>query len=176
VITLREMHADELERVRDIDRSEIIRTGYRMESGRLLSMDVNWDDDGWQDGDGEYSFTEMIRDAEHYLELGGTALGAFDGDRLIGFAVYQPRLSSAMGQLAMLYVSDGHRRREIASRLLQKIRDLARGDGSKSLYVSATPTGSAVGFYLRQGFVPTDTPDAALFAKEPEDIHMVLEL
>lgn len=43
-------------------------------------------------------------------------------------------------------------------------------------YVSATPTGSAVGFYLGQGCRLADPGHSALFADEPEDIHLVYAL
>ena len=42
--------------------------------------------------------------------------------------------------------------------------------------MSATPTGSAVGFYLSRGCVLADPPHPQLFAEEPEDIHFVLPL
>jgi hypothetical protein len=45
---------------------------------------------------------------------------------------------------------------------------------SRPVYV-AVPSWT-VEFYLGRGFQPTDQPDAALFALEPEDIHMLLEL
>ena len=44
------------------------------------------------------------------------------------------------------------------------------------MYVSATPSGSAVGSYLKHGFEPTPYPHPELFALEPEDIHMIREL
>lgn len=53
---------------------------------------------------------------------------------------------------------------------------MAHEDGATHLYVSATPTGSAVGFYTSKGFAPTDTPHPDLLAEEPEDIHMILDL
>jgi hypothetical protein len=49
----------------------------------------------------------------------------------------------------------------------------AKKAGAKRMYVSAVPSESAVGFYLSQGFEPTDTPIPALFELEPQDIHMV---
>ena len=52
----------------------------------------------------------------------------------------------------------------------------ARMAGAMALYVSATPSESAVGFYRRAGFKPTDTPHPDLLAEEPEDIHMILAL
>lgn len=38
--------------------------------------------------------------------------------------------------------------------------------------VSATPSGSAVGFYTSRGCRVVDAPHPELFAKEPEDIHL----
>ncbi|MGB2984122.1 MAG: GNAT family N-acetyltransferase [Candidatus Bipolaricaulia bacterium] len=173
---VRTMLADDLARIRDIDRTEEIRIGYRQEGTELIEMSVDWDDAGWREGDGEHSFGEMIRGADHYLSLGGTAIGAFDGDRLAGIAIYRPRLTESMGQLALLHVSSGHRRSGIASLLFAEVLALAQSDGATALYVSATPSESAVGFYHRQGFSPTDKPDPALLAEEPEDIHMTLDL
>jgi GNAT superfamily N-acetyltransferase len=81
-----------------------------------------------------------------------------------------------MANLSALFVSRSQRRRGVAALLTGEVVRLARADGARRLYVSATPSGSAVGFYRSQGFAPTDEPDAALFALEPADIHMVLEL
>jgi hypothetical protein len=44
------------------------------------------------------------------------------------------------------------------------------------MYVSATPTGSAVGFYLSRGCHLADPPHPALLASEPDDIHLVCPL
>jgi len=175
-LIIRRMRADELERIRDIDRSETIRIGHRQEGREIVAFDVNWDDGGWLEGDGEHSFGRMIRGARRQLDLGGTAFGAFDGNRLAGIAIYRPRLTERMAQLALLHVSDGYRRQGIASRLLDEVLSLARRDGAARLYVSSTPTESAVGFYRSKGFAPTDEPDPDLLAEEPDDIHMILTL
>lgn len=176
MLTIRVLGADEVDKMHDIDRAEVIRVGYRVEGDRLVQMEVNWDDDGWREGDGEHSFGAMISGTRWYLDLAGTAFGAFDGERLVGLAVYRPRLRRAMGQLTGLHVSDGYRRQGIASRLFAEVLNLARRDGATELYVSATPSGSAVGFYLHHGFVPTNEPDPTLLEEEPEDIHMTLDL
>jgi hypothetical protein len=54
--------------------------------------------------------------------------------------------------------------------------DIALADGAASIYVSATPTASAVGFYLRQGCRLAHPVHPDLFAAEPEDIHLVRSL
>jgi GNAT superfamily N-acetyltransferase len=175
-LTIRRMENEEIERIRDIDRSEVIRTGYRQKGREIVAFDVNWDDGGWLEGDGEHSFGQMIRGARRQLDLGGTAFGAFDGDRLAGIAIYRPRLTPSMGQLALLHVSGGYRRQGVASHLYDEVARMAHADGATQLYVSATPTESAVSFYKSKGFEPTDSPHPELLAEEPDDIHMVLAL
>ena len=176
MIAIRRLRADEVEKIREIDRAETIRIGYRQAGTELIETDVDWDDDGWVDGDGEHSFGRMIRGAKDLIELDGTAFGAFDDDRLVGIAIYRPRLTETVGQLGLLHVSKGYRRRGVASCRFREVLALARADSARHLYVSATPSGSAVGFYLSKGFAPTDTPHPDLFAKEPDDIHMTLAL
>ena len=53
---------------------------------------------------------------------------------------------------------------------------LARGSGATQMYVSATPTRSAVGFYLSRGCRLAQPVHARLFEEEPEDIHLILDL
>ena len=173
---IRTLEAEELERIRDIDRSESIRVGYRQEGTELRETAVHWDDAGWVEGDGEHSFGQMIQGARELLELGGTAIGAFDGNRLAGIAIYRPRLTDSMAQFGLLHVSRQYRRQGIASALFDEVVRLAHDDSATQLYVSATPTASAVGFYRSRGFSPTATPHPELLAEEPDDIHMVRAL
>ena len=51
--------------------------------------------------------------------------------------------------------------------------EIAAAAGAMSMYVSATPSGSAVGFYMSRGCQLAARPHPALFAKEPEDIHLI---
>ena len=52
----------------------------------------------------------------------------------------------------------------------------ARALGARQLYVSSTPSRHSVDFYLRRGCRPAGEPDPGLFALEPEDIHLELDL
>lgn len=137
-------------------------------------MEVIWDTDTWpEDGPVDFSIKGLLILFTPILEEhGGVLLGAFDGNALVGLAVLRPRLTERMAQLAGLFVSDSHRRQGIARRLAAETYRLAKEAGAAEMYVSATPSGSAVGFYLSEGFMPTDSPHPDLFALEPEDIHM----
>ncbi len=76
-------------------------------------------------------------------------------------------------QLVLLHVSQPHRRSGLAGRLLDAISKHARERGARGLYISATQSESAVGFYLGRGATLAAEPDPNLLAKEPEDIHLI---
>jgi GNAT superfamily N-acetyltransferase len=169
-ITLRHMAGAELGRIEEIDRSEHVTREYAYRHGCLEERSVDLAVPTWsRSGTHEHSVAGNVRVWQPILDRGGTLVGAFDGDTLAGFAIYQPRLAEGMANLAVLHVSRSHRRRGVGSLLAEEVARLARADGARRLYVSATPSGSAVGFYLSHGFEPTDR-------LEPQDIHMILEL
>lgn len=168
------MSPDELDRIGEVDRSEHITREYVQRGATLESRTVDIHAPAWTPtGEGDQSVPGLIADWRPVLERGGTLVGAFVGDRLVGFAIHRPDLAPATSNLTALYVSRDWRRRGVASRLLDEVVGLARSHGAVRLYVSATPNGSAVGFYRRHGFEPTAEPDAAMLALEPEDIHMI---
>jgi hypothetical protein len=85
------------------------------------------------------------------------AVGAFDGDTLVGFGV-----------LAYQWRGD--------HRDYGRVAEEARKRGAKYLFISSTDTRSAVSFYKSNGSQLTDDVDPELFQKEPKDIHMLLRL
>ena len=75
-------------------------------------------------------------------------------------------------QLEMLHVGRDHRDRGLGTRLFEQARALARSWGAAGLYISATPSENTVRFYQRRGAVLLSAPDADLFAREPDDVHL----
>jgi predicted N-acetyltransferase YhbS len=73
-------------------------------------------------------------------------------------------------------VSRQARRRGVAAALWGAAVHEAAQAGAESICVSATPTGSAVGFYLSRGCRLADPVHPALYATEPDDIHLTCSL
>jgi predicted N-acetyltransferase YhbS len=107
---------------------------------------------------------------------GGILLGALDGERTVGLAIVHPAFEPLLAWLAFLHVSRPYRRGGAAQALWNVAADIAVANGAASIYVSATPTESAVGFYLRQCCRLAHPVHPDLFAAEPEDIHLVRSL
>ncbi len=76
-------------------------------------------------------------------------------------------------QLLFFYVSAHKRGQGLGRQLFQLCLRQAAQDGAAGLYVSSIPNKSTVDFYLAQGCRLIEQPDTELFAREPEDIHLV---
>ncbi len=177
MVHIRRMGNSEITRIAEIDRSEHVTLAYRVRDRRLEERHVDWNVPRWcREGNGEHSVQAKVAALSPILDQGGAMWGAFDQDRLVGVAILRPHLTEDMAQLAFLHVSKGYRRRGIATGLTQQASKLAREIGAKRLYVSATESESAVGFYRSQGFELAEEVHPELYALEPEDIHMVKAL
>ena len=171
------LEPDAIERLAEIDRSEHITRAYELTAGTLTQVVVDWQVPNWlTEGDGDHSLFEQIAFCRAHLDKGGLLLGALHEDLLAGIAVFRPELRANMAQLAFLHVSREYRRQGIAKRLMAEACQIARSAGARQMYISAAPSASAVGFYISQGCELAEQVDPELYALEPDDIHLILEL
>ena len=174
-IRYRDLDPAEFPLIAGIDRAERIEGVYRVEHGALVYVEAPQRAASWSKED----VADRLARLRPLLEAGGRVLSAWDGDGLVAFASLE---TSGVGgeprvmELDMLYVTTTHRGHGIGRVLTERIAEIARGRGARSLYVSATPTKGTVEAYLRMGARLLETPDPTLFAREPEDIHMALAI
>jgi ribosomal protein S18 acetylase RimI-like enzyme len=177
VISYRTMHKSELSRLAEIDRTEVIRVGYEVRDGELVEKAVVWDTPNFlPDGEGEHTVAEQIAFCESHMGRDAIAIGAFEGEALVAIGVLTPNIRPEMDQFSYLHVSASHRRKGIASAITRHLFEHTLARRSKRVYVSATPSQSAVGFYKSFGFDLVEEPLPELYGLEPDDIHMILEL
>ena len=168
---IRELERGEITDVWSLDRAEVIENLYRHERGALVLRPERHDVKGWPPGEPELYGPILLDCFDH----GGTFHGAFEGGTLIGVSVQDSRFMGREAdqlQLKFLHVSQRHRRGGLGRALFEKSVARARELGARRLYISATPSENSVHFYLRLGCRVTNEVDAALFALEPEDIHL----
>ena len=169
---IRPLDLAELRRAQEIDVTEDGTTVLVQAGRQITARPETWSRpprsaEGWGGFEGRW---------RAFLPDHGAALSAWEADRLIGIATLRRGVRPGTDQLEALFVDRAHRRRGVASALVAGIERLAREGGARRLYVSATPSESAVGCYLGRGFRPTDEPIPELFELEPEDIHLTLDL
>jgi GNAT superfamily N-acetyltransferase len=167
----RRLRRDEVELVWTIDRSEVHHHIYELRAGQLVRTAKYFEIPGWRP-DAAAKETPVLLDC---FDRGGTFLGVFDAEALIGIGVLEIARVGRAGdqmQLAYLYVSRAHRGRGVGTQLFDAAVSFARQAGANGLYVSATPTENTVNFYLNRGCVIAPEPDPELLAAEPYDIHL----
>ncbi|UCC92646.1 MAG: GNAT family N-acetyltransferase [Thermoplasmata archaeon] len=174
-ISYRELAPNELERVEEIDRTELITHIYYMRDGELVLEEERYDMKDWPPG----RLPEIKEHLHSCLAEGGSAWGAFDGERLVGIGALDGRWYGGRGRtldMYFLHVSDGYRHRGIGRKMVELAKGRAREMGAERLFVSGLPSLNTIRFYMSVGFDIAEDVDPRLYAREPEDIHMDLEL
>jgi predicted N-acetyltransferase YhbS len=172
---MRLLARDEVELIWTIDRSETHHHVYRVRQGQLVRVPYHFEVPGWRQEDVEPETAKLL----DCFDRGGSFLGAFDGDPLVGIAVVDSaRVGRARDQIQLfyLYVSRAYRGLGVGKRLFDAALTVARDAGATALYVSSTPTENTVDFYLARGCVLAPEPDPRLLAAEPDDIHLIRPL
>ncbi|TVX96294.1 GNAT family N-acetyltransferase [Cohnella terricola] len=175
MITIKTMTQDQASKLKEIDRSEHIDLIYEMHKGRVVETFKNHECSNWSE--------DLLKEIqERYLfELsnGGIAIGAFDGESLVGFGVLAHKFrgrNKDQLQIDLMYVTRNYRRLGIGTQIMNELSNEARKRGAEYLYISSTETKSAVSFYKQNGSQIAEEIDEELFTKEPKDIHMIRKL
>jgi GNAT superfamily N-acetyltransferase len=169
---------DDVDLIARIDRSEHVEVEFTVRDGQLVERPVSMIDiPSWDPlGEGPYSVAAEVAFCEPLVARGAAFFGAFDADDLLGLAVVDTSFERSVAWLAFLYVSRPYRRRGAASALWEAAVATAAEAAATFMYVSAVPTGSAVGFYLSRGCELADPVHPGLYAKEPDDIQLICSI
>jgi predicted N-acetyltransferase YhbS len=171
----RELSRAEVEQVWTIDRAEVIEAVYYYEDGGLVLKPEHWDVSGWPPGEPE-KYTPLLFDC---FDRGGWFYGLFDGSKLVALVILESEFigwEKDQLQMKFLHVSQAYRKQGLGGLLFERAAARARRMGVRQLYVSATPSQNTIDFYLHLGCRLAPEPDPALYALEPEDIHLVYDL
>lgn len=175
MITYLSMSPEQVDKLKEIDRSEHIDLIYECQNGTLVECNTDLQCPNWNE--------ELLKAIQEQclfeIQNGGKAIGAFDGNSLVGFGVLAHQFrgeSKDQLQIAFMYVTREYRRQGIGTRIMNDLTNEARRKGAKYLYISSTETRSAVSFYKSNGSRMTEELDEELYNKEPKDIHMIREI
>lgn len=171
IVDFRLLRRDEVELIWTIDRREFIARTYRVQAGKLVLIPHDFHVPGWH--------PDNVRTTTPWLyachDRGGKFYAAFEGDQMVGVAaldtVWRGERHDLL-QLEMMHVGRDHRGNGLGTRLFEQVRTAARSCGALGLYISATPSENTIHFYQGRGALLLATPDAELFAREPDDIHL----
>ena len=172
---IRTLRKEEIEKVRNIDRSEIVEQIYYFKDGQLILEDEFYHINGWDPSELEQS----VKHLHDINDRNGALLGAFDGDRLIAISALESEFIGRKKDQLQLYfhhVDSHYKHSGIGGKLLKKIMVKAKKLGAKKLYISATPSKNTIEFYMHMGCRLASELNPKLYRMEPEDIHLELTL
>ena len=122
---------------------------------------------------------EIAEDVVHNINHDLTGFGAFDGERLIGFATVSHRIFGAAAryvQLVCFQISEEYRRQGIGRKLFSMTCEEGRRLGADRLYISAHSSRESQAAYRALGCTPAEEVNEGLAAEEPFDVQMEYRL
>ena len=122
---------------------------------------------------------ETAEDMARHINLDQSGFGAFDGERIIGFATVSHRIFGAAARYAQLVcfqISEEYRRQGIGRKLFSLACEEARRLGADKLYISAHSSKESQAAYRALGCTPAEEVNEGLAAAEPFDVQMEYRL
>jgi GNAT superfamily N-acetyltransferase len=174
-ISYRKLERAEIERFREIDRSEIVEEVYHYSDGKLELVKEYYDIRGFKPSDLE----EIISRLYTLWDEDGLLFGGFAEAKIVGIAALENKFRGSRQEylkLELLHVSQAYRKHGVGRKLVELAKAEAVRKGATKLYISATPSKNTVNFYMGLGCQLTTEIDRELFELEPEDIHLELTI
>jgi len=153
------------------NRYQEVKKCWRRQNGEWALVDhpfiEDWDEEKKSELADEY-LPSIIRD-------GGVVIGAFDGEKMVGFAAVQGKPIGAKKQylqLASLQVSNEYRGKGIGKTLFGMCVCAIKKLDVPKMYISAHSSEESQAFYRAVGCVLAEELIPELYAKEPFDVHL----
>ncbi len=152
------------------DRMQIVTKCWRRINGEWLIKDVSFVDN-WS----EEKYEEEVLYLRNLLSLGGYVIGAFDGDKMKGFASVEATIFGATAKymdLSNIHVSQELRGQGIGKALFNFATTWAKKQGAEKLYISAHSSIESQAFYKAMGCVEATEYSKKHVEEEPYDCQL----
>lgn len=179
-LDMREMKAEDVRIIGMVNREETIEEEYvgaAVPGGMGLTLErakrrpplevERWDEDEVQHRIGLW---------RPEIEKGGFFLGAFEGERLVGFVIVGHRHSDNSAEMSAIFVDRDYRRGGVGSSLMRASEEKAKACGLGALYIYSVATAPAVDFYLTCGYHVISIIDKSLVKHLPWDVVLAKKL
>lgn len=169
----RRLSRNEIARLSEIDRSEVVEDIYFYQNGELVLIKKFYQMQGFPKGELIY----LLQHLELLYDQGGAIFGAFEQHSIVGIIAMDGRLRGEQKDCLMMdviFVSKPFRSQGVGKRLVDLVKREALKLGANKLYISAIPSKNTVDFYLHLGCSVTEQLDLEFIEMDPQDIHLEL--
>ncbi len=168
---IRTIKREEIENIKNIDRSEIVNQFYYYQNGKLVLKNGYFNIRRWT----PRQIKKHVKGLLSLYDRGGFFYGLLHEERMVGLISLECKfIGSANNQLQVvfLHVDKNYRKKGFGRKLMDKVKERARELGAKKLYISATPSKNTVDFYMHLGCKLAPEINPELYKLEPDDIHL----
>lgn len=147
---------------------------WRKENGKWLLKDVSFVDEWSKE---EYAF--LVKCLKNTDRTGGFVFGAFEEERLLGFASVENKRFGSKNQyvqLSCIHVSEETRGKGVGKRLFVLACEAGRRLGAEKLYISAHSAKESQAFYHAVGCIEAKEYNKELSEAEPCDCQLEIRL
>jgi len=172
---IRAVKREEVEDIRNIDRSEVINQTYYYKNSKLVLKNEYYNISGWHPNNIERNINNLYDLHDH----GGSFFGLFQEERIVGVVALECKFIGSNNdqlQVVFLHIDKNYRKKGYGKILMNKAKERAKELGAKKLYISATPSKNTVDFYIHLGCRLATEINPELFQLEPDDIHLEMIL
>ena len=158
----------------DFVRHQTVTACWRMTDGDWKLVPIVYEEN-WS----QAQCREIAEDVAHHINLDQTGFGAFDSERIIGFATVSHRIFGVTAryvQLVCFQISEEYRRHGIGRKLFSMACEEARRLGADRLYISAHSSKESQAAYRALGCTHAEEVNEELAAAEPFDVQMEYRL
>lgn len=176
-ITYRSINEDELhdEFLKDFERYQEVKNDWAKVNGEFV-LKFNAHIENWSE---EKKIQKVNKTFKDILESEGILFGAFENEKLIGFAGCGGLKFGSKKQyiqLTELHVSYKHRGWGIGRKLFEYCIEYAEELSVENLYIVASSSEESQIAYKKLGCVYATEIQPTLFEQDPDDIHMEFSL
>jgi predicted N-acetyltransferase YhbS len=157
-------------RIKEINPARFIKRAWRSVNGIKQWVDLDWLDDDYPDG-----YDNHFDALQATFEGCGFAIGAFDGDVLVGFVsvnrnVFGSRFKYVL--LDQLFVDNKYQGQGIGKNLFRLSAEKAKEWDVNKFYICAGSSENTLAFYKTLGCVEAMEIDQALQAADENDMQL----
>lgn len=156
--------------IRDMDASQYIGNAWREVNGERKLVKIDYQDKSWPNGY-DYHFNSL----EKTILWGGIAIGAFDDNKLIGFATINKEVFGTGNKyvlLEQLFITLDKRGSGIGKKLFMLSAKIAKEWNMDKIYICAGSSEETVAFYFAIGCVTAEEINKELYESDPRDFQL----
>ena len=173
-IEYRKLLASECERIDEIDASDFIHRAWRNVNGVMKWVEINAHENGYPNG-----YENHLAALRETFKNGGFAIGAFDGERLIGFCSVNREVFGKRFKYVLLdqtFISADYRRKGIGKKLFLMSAEEARQWGVENLYICAASSEATLLYYASLGCKDAQEINQELYESDTRDIQLEYDI